>query len=127
MLSKNAKKSLRNSSENIEKVCQLTEEEEEYDGDPSKIRNDYKYGASAFKLMLCVNTELKMDKGKIAAQCGHATLGAFKLAQKYCKSGLMNWEYLGQAKVAVKIDSLEKMLELEHKVLYYKITSIITI
>lgn len=33
--------------------------------------------------VLCVNASLAMGKGKIAAQCGHATLGAYKRALRY--------------------------------------------
>ncbi len=33
-------------------------------------------------MVLVVRTDLGMGKGKIAAQCGHATLGAYKKAVK---------------------------------------------
>jgi peptidyl-tRNA hydrolase len=59
-----------------------------------------------FKMVFCVNNDLKMGKGKIAAQCGHATLGAYKAAVKLCPSALRVWEY-GQAKVALKVDEEE--------------------
>jgi len=49
--------------------------------------------------------DLNMGKGKIAAQCGHATLGAYKIASKYCKSALNWWEYCGQTKIALKVDN----------------------
>ena len=35
------------------------------------------------KLVLCVRTDLRMQKGKIAAQVGHATLGAYKAAVRH--------------------------------------------
>jgi peptidyl-tRNA hydrolase, PTH2 family len=60
---------------------------------------------------------LQMGKGKIAAQCGHATLGAFVMAQKYCKSGLKCWFTIGQAKIALKVPDDEKLLELEKQVI----------
>lgn len=41
-----------------------------------------------FKLVLVVNMELKMGKGKMAAQCCHATLGSYKLSQRHCPSAL---------------------------------------
>ena len=65
---------------------------------------------------MCVNMGLQMGKGKIAAQCGHATLGAFVRAQKYCKSGLKCWFTLGQAKIALKVPDDKKLLELEKEV-----------
>jgi len=33
------------------------------------------------KMVLVVRDDLKMGKGKIGAQCGHATLGVFMIAQ----------------------------------------------
>eukprot|EP01036_Dinobryon_divergens_P028119 gene28119-37015_t len=57
--------------------------------------------------------DLNMTKGKIAAQCGHATLGAYKIASKYCKATLTNWEYTGQAKIALKVDKEDTLLALQ--------------
>jgi peptidyl-tRNA hydrolase, PTH2 family len=59
-----------------------------------------------------------MGKGKIAAQCGHATLGAYRIASRYCKSALKSWLYFGQAKIALKVENDEKLLQLEKKVSY---------
>ena len=60
---------------------------------------------SACKMVLCVNMELQMGKGKIGAQCGHATLGAFRLAQRFARRSLGVWSRFGQAKIAVRVDS----------------------
>jgi peptidyl-tRNA hydrolase len=60
--------------------------------------------------------ELQMGKGKIAAQCSHATLGAYKLAEKYCKTALSAWELIGQAKVALKVETLDELMVIAHKV-----------
>ena len=38
--------------------------------------------AEPMKMVLVVRTDLDMGKGKIAAQCGHATLAAYKIAVK---------------------------------------------
>ncbi|DBA04977.1 TPA: hypothetical protein N0F65_006979 [Lagenidium giganteum] len=64
------------------------------------------------KMVLCVRTDLKMGKGKIAAQCCHATLGAYKRAVKKTPNAVKAWEMMGQAKVCLKVDSEEEMLEL---------------
>lgn len=53
--------------------------------------------------------------GKIAAQCCHATLGAYKRAVKRTPNAVKAWEMLGQAKVCVKVDSEEEMLALAKK------------
>lgn len=66
-----------------------------------------------FKMLLCVNTTLGMGKGKIASQCCHAALGAYKLGVKHNKSGVQWWETTGCAKIAVKVSDLE-MREMEH-------------
>ena len=65
------------------------------------------------KMILAVRMDIKMEKGKIAAQCGHATLAAYKLARKVTPKFVSQWESRGQAKVAVKCPDEEKMLELE--------------
>lgn len=54
-----------------------------------------------------------MTKGKIAAQCGHATLACYKAAAANVPSLLKRWEYLGQAKIALKVDSEDDMLLLQ--------------
>lgn len=100
-------------------ISQREEKEEDeddlFDGDhdPYSIKDNYTMLNSPFKLVLCVNMELNMTKGKIAAQCGHATLGVYKIASKYCKSAISNWEYSGQAKIALKVDKEDTILELQ--------------
>lgn len=53
--------------------------------------------------------------GKIAAQCGHATLACYKtlLQADAAHPVLKRWERLGQAKVALKVDSEDEMLMLQ--------------
>lgn len=85
-----------------------------YDG-PYEISDDYTVLAAPYKMLLIVNMELKMGKGKIAAQCGHATMGAIKLARKYCKTAMRNWEMTGVAKIAVKAETEAEMYELYEK------------
>lgn len=53
--------------------------------------------------------------GKIAAQCCHATLGAYKRAVKRTPDAVRAWEMLGQAKVCLKVDSEEEMLALAER------------
>eukprot|EP00040_Diaphanoeca_grandis_P032020 m.192945 g.192945 ORF g.192945 m.192945 type:complete len:207 (+) comp32488_c4_seq3:89-709(+) len=65
------------------------------------------------KLVILVRTDLKMQKGKIAAQCGHATLGCYKVARRHQPKVLRQWEAFGQAKVALKVttdEELEKIM-----------------
>ncbi|GIZ40367.1 uncharacterized protein RHO25_000692 [Cercospora beticola] len=67
------------------------------------------------KLVLVVRTDLGMTKGKIAAQCGHATLACYKAFLRSDPNHplLKRWEHLGQAKVALKVDSEDEMLMLQ--------------
>jgi len=60
------------------------------------------------KQVIIVRTDLKMSKGKIAAQCCHACLGAFK---KSDSSIIKKWESEGEKKVIVKVTSLEELFE----------------
>ncbi|KAJ8711484.1 hypothetical protein PYW07_008726 [Mythimna separata] len=62
-----------------------------------------------FKLVLVVRTDLGMGKGKMAAQCCHAAVGAFEKAQRKDPEALKIWQYHGQAKVALKTDSMEEI------------------
>ncbi|XP_064118489.1 peptidyl-tRNA hydrolase 2, mitochondrial-like isoform X1 [Macrobrachium nipponense] len=69
-------------------------------------------GTGETKLVLVVRSDLKMGKGKAAAQCCHATLKAFKQLQKTNRRLLRAWEINGQPKVVLKIDDEESMLDL---------------
>jgi peptidyl-tRNA hydrolase, PTH2 family len=62
-----------------------------------------------YKMLLVVNTSLNMGKGKIAAQCGHAAVGAYKRASKQCPNAVTWWERTGCAKIAVKCPSEEEL------------------
>ena len=62
-----------------------------------------------------VASELIEYAGKIAAQCGHATLACYKAFLRSDPNHplLKRWEHLGQAKVALKVDSEDEMLMLQ--------------
>jgi len=74
-----------------------------------ELRDDYGLLDAPYKLLLIVNMALKMEKGKICAQCGHATLGAYKRCLSASPSSLAWWERTGQAKIALKAEN-EKQL-----------------
>uniref|UniRef100_A0A6T6PRY8 peptidyl-tRNA hydrolase n=1 Tax=Timspurckia oligopyrenoides TaxID=708627 RepID=A0A6T6PRY8_9RHOD len=61
-----------------------------------------------YKLIFCVRTDLKMTKGKIAAQCGHATLGAYQSALIHNPNAVAMWESNAQPKIALQIKSLSE-------------------
>jgi len=69
------------------------------------------------KMIICVRQDLGMGTGKIAAQVGHAVLGAYKNIiegqnMKH-RQDLYNWEECGQAKIVVKVKSKEELLKVE--------------
>ncbi|XAR52085.1 Aminoacyl-tRNA hydrolase [Bertholletia excelsa] len=68
-----------------------------------------------FKMVLVVRNDLKMGKGKIAAQCSHATLGLYKKLLHRAPKALNRWEMCGQVKVVVKIENEEDMLVLQER------------
>eukprot|EP00962_Isochrysis_galbana_P007385 scaffold1997_cov126-Isochrysis_galbana.AAC.3 len=65
------------------------------------------------KMLLCVNVDLRdangkpvsMTKGKTCAQCGHATLGAYRkaLTSQGGRNALRVWLRTGQMKIAVRV------------------------
>ena len=58
-------------------------------------------------MVFAVNMALDMGKGKIAAQCCHACLGAFKRAPaKYVRP----WARSGQPKIALKCKDLQELM-----------------
>ncbi|OTA97149.1 hypothetical protein M434DRAFT_392103 [Hypoxylon sp. CO27-5] len=83
------------------------------------------------KLVLVVRTDLGMTKGKIAAQCSHATLACYKTLSRAASRNtsspearlLQRWERRGQAKIAVQVKSEDELLELMAKARSLGITS----
>jgi len=69
-------------------------------------------GGRETKMVMVVRQDLGMQKGKIAAQCGHAVLGAYKKAVEAGSPTLGPWERFGQAKVALKCQTEEEMVAL---------------
>ncbi|PKI75285.1 peptidyl-tRNA hydrolase 2, mitochondrial [Punica granatum] len=80
-----------------------------------------------FKMVLVVRNDLKMGKGKIAAQCSHATLGLYKKLLHRAPRALNRWEMSAQPKVVVKIESEEDMLVLQERAKSLKLPTHITI
>jgi len=67
------------------------------------------------KLVLVVRMDLKMGKGKIASQCSHATLAIYNRALAEASADLKKWQRTGQAKVVVKTDDEQSVLDIEEK------------
>ncbi|XP_055631701.1 probable peptidyl-tRNA hydrolase 2 [Toxorhynchites rutilus septentrionalis] len=78
---------------------------------PKQNENVFSDFGGEYKMILVVRNDLKMGKGKIAAQCGHAAVGAYEGASKKTPTILRKWQHTGQAKIAVKVDSEQQMME----------------
>merc|ERR1712130_938479 len=80
------------------------------------IRKKKKKLSGQFKLVFCVRTDLKMNKGKIAAQCGHATVGSYEALLQGGRDDILDaWNESGQKKIALKVKSEEEMINLKNK------------
>mmetsp|Transcript_11716 Transcript_11716/g.35702 ORF Transcript_11716/g.35702 Transcript_11716/m.35702 type:complete len:159 (-) Transcript_11716:117-593(-) len=71
------------------------------------------YDGEEYKVVLCVRTDLGMKKGKMAAQCGHATLGIYKEALRKRPQKVKSWEANAQPKIALQIRSMQEARNLE--------------
>lgn len=63
-------------------------------------------------MVLIVRNDLKMGKGKVAAQCSHAAVSAYKQVQRRNPELLKQWEYCGQPKVVLKAPDEETLIQL---------------
>ena len=64
------------------------------------------------KQVIAVRTDLRMGKGKIAAQVAHASLEAYKRALRERPEWVEAWEREGSKKVVLKVRSEKELLEL---------------
>jgi len=69
----------------------------------------------SYKQVIVVRTDIKMSKGKVAAQAGHAAVSAAEYARKNRPEWWSPWIGEGQCKIAVKVNSERELLELERK------------
>ena len=75
--------------------------------------------SSHYKQVIIVRRDLKMSKGKMIAQCIHASLGAYKRIDEEI---IKKWELEGQKKVVLEVDSEKKILDLYRKLKKEKIS-----
>jgi PTH2 family peptidyl-tRNA hydrolase len=68
-----------------------------------------------YKQVIVFRTDLKMSRGKIAAQAGHAAVSAAEEARRSHKDWFEAWLEEGQCKVVVKVKNEEELLELEKR------------
>jgi peptidyl-tRNA hydrolase len=72
-------------------------------------------------MLFVVNGELKMGKGKICAQVGHAVIGAYIQMEEEAryderaKGRLSNWETWGTPKIVVRCESEKEMMNIKKR------------
>ncbi len=67
-----------------------------------------------YKQVIAVRSDLKMSKGKLAAQVAHAAVAAAEEARRRRGDWWSMWLYLSnQKKVVVKVESEEELFRLE--------------
>jgi len=74
-----------------------------------------------YKQVIVVRTDLKMGKGKLSAQVGHAAVSAAEEARKKNSEWWQAWLKEGQCKVAVKVKNLAEILKLEREAIQMKL------
>ncbi|KAM7538158.1 hypothetical protein Aperf_G00000078316 [Anoplocephala perfoliata] len=67
------------------------------------------------KLVLVVRNDLGMTKGKVAAQCSHATLGCYQIAMEQCSDVVNMWESAGQMKIVLRAPDYDALKGLQSK------------
>jgi len=70
-------------------------------------------GEFEYKQVIVFRADLKMGKGKIAAQAGHAAVSAAEEARIHHRTWWEAWRYEGQRKIAVKVENEKELSELE--------------
>ncbi|CAA9959868.1 hypothetical protein CFE70_003311 [Pyrenophora teres f. teres 0-1] len=95
------------------------ESSEDEDEDDGTTPTEFPDHNEECKMVLVVRTDLGMTKGKIGAQCGHATLACYKHFLRHSPNSeiLKRWEKLGQAKVALQVKSEDDMQLLQAQAL----------
>ena len=65
-----------------------------------------------YKQVIVVRKDLRLDKGKLASQVAHASLGSYKKASSKERTG---WEQEGGKKVIVKVEDLKSLIGIFNK------------
>jgi len=68
-----------------------------------------------YKQVIIFRSNLRLSKGKTAAQAGHAAVSAAEEARKHHREWFEGWSMEGQCKIAVKVKNEEQLSELEER------------
>ena len=67
-------------------------------------------------MYVIVRKDLDMGKGKLCAQTGHGFVESYKIYKKEFPEYVKKWESLGSAKIVLKVNDLEELLERYEKI-----------
>ncbi len=65
-----------------------------------------------YKQVIVVRDDLKLSKGKLAAQAAHASLEAYLKADK---DAISSWQATGVKKVVLKVSDLKELMDIYNK------------
>lgn len=68
-----------------------------------------------YKMVILIRTDINMGKGKMVAQGAHAAVGAALVACRERPEIFNGWQAEGAPKIAVKVSSLEDLMQLKAK------------
>lgn len=71
--------------------------------------------STEYKQVIVVRTDIKMSKGKLAAQVAHASVTAAELARVRYHEWWTAWFAQGQKKVVLKVSSLDELLKIKEQ------------
>jgi PTH2 family peptidyl-tRNA hydrolase len=78
--------------------------------------------AYEYKMVIIIRTDLKMSKGKMIVQACHAAVESSEVAKRENREIWKKWRNGSSKKVALRIESLEELLELYTNTLQLKVS-----
>jgi len=69
--------------------------------------------STEYKQVIIVRSDLKMSKGKLAAQVAHASVTAAEVARVRYREWWTTWFLQGQKKVVLKVSTLDDLLKIK--------------
>jgi PTH2 family peptidyl-tRNA hydrolase len=64
------------------------------------------------KQVIVVRKDLKIGKGKLSAQVAHASLGAYRQAERKRPEWIRDWVLTGEKKVVLKVENEKELINL---------------
>ena len=78
--------------------------------------------AYEYKMVMVIRIDLKMSKGKMIVQACHAAVESSEVAKRENREIWKKWKNGSSKKVALRVESLEELLELYNNTLQLKVS-----